>query len=339
MYACGITPYSYAHIGHARSAIAYDILRRYLIYKGYEVKYIHNITDIDDKIIQRANINLIHPLEYSKYYGDAYLEDLDALNILPATAYPKVSEYINEIQDFIQQLMDKGFAYQTEDGIYFDLSKAKDYGKLSHRHATADGDFALWKFSDTDPSWETKWGKKGRPGWHIECSTMILHTLGKTIDIHGGGLDLKFPHHENEIIQSEALNDQPLANYWLHNGMLLINGQKMSKSLNNFITIRDVLTEFEPMTLRLLFLQSHYRSPINITHQSLQGSQKAYLKLKKATLHAPTPLNQQAIADFEKAMNNDLNTAQAIAILFKLTKEKDSTTIKYIGDILGIAFN
>lgn len=334
IYACGITPYDYSHIGHARSAITWDILRRYLSYLNYKVVYINNVTDIDDKIIEKARLTHAPALEVSDYYFKEYQKDLANLNVLPADNYPKVSTHIDKIRWFIYDLFDKDVAYQTKDGVYFNIEAAANYGKLSNRDSQSCSyqDFALWKLTD-DNGWDSPWGY-GRPGWHIECSTFIKTYIGDTVDIHCGGSDLLFPHHENEIAQSETLTGKPLANYWLHNGMVKIANQKMSKSLGNFITIKSVTDKYHPMTLRMLFLQSGYHKPINITTESLQSSETNYLKLEKAIENADFDLSFDS--RFNQYMSNDLNTAKVCALMSELYKKKMYSGLKRIMSLLGL---
>jgi cysteinyl-tRNA synthetase len=352
IYACGITPYDYSHIGHARSAITWDILRRYLSYLNYKVVYINNVTDIDDKIINKAKLTHAPALEVSDYYFKEYQKDLANLNVLPAVNYPKVSNNISRIIQFINGLFAKGAAYLKEDGVYFNLKKAANYGKLSNRDSQSCSyqDFALWKLTDickkeliTDNGWDSPWGY-GRPGWHIECSTFIHTYIGDTVDIHCGGSDLLFPHHENEIAQSETLTGKPLANYWLHNGMVKIAGQKMSKSLGNFITIKSVTNKYHPMTLRMLFLQSGYSKPINITEDSLQAAplgqnslraaESLYLKYEKVVKGAEIDLAYMDL--FSEYMSDDLNTAKVVALMSNLYKKKLYASLKAIMFNLGL---
>ena len=291
MYVCGPTVYNFFHIGNARPFVVFDTLRRYFIWRGYEVKYVQNFTDVDDKIINRAREEGITAPEVSEKYIKEYFEDAKALNVLPADVHPKVSEHIDDIIDFVQTLIDKGYAYEADGDVYYSPRKFEGYGKLSGQNIDdlesgariAIGevkhdplDFALWK-AQKEPdeiAWKSPWGM-GRPGWHIECSTMARKHLGPTIDIHGGGQDLKFPHHENEIAQSEACNGVPFAKYWMHNGYITIDGVKMSKSLNNFFTVRDIRKLYSGDVIRFFLLSGHYRSPINFSdvlmEQAKQG--------------------------------------------------------------------
>jgi len=339
IYACGITPYDFSHIGHARSAITWDILIRYLKYLGYSVNYINNVTDIDDKIIEKAKVNNAPALEVSDYYFKEYQKELAALNVIPADNYPKVSENIPHIIKFIQELIAKEAAYVAGDGVYFNLNSAANYGKLSNRDSQSCSyqDFALWKLTK-DNGWDSLWGY-GRPGWHIECSTFIKIYIGDTVDIHCGGSDLVFPHHENEIAQSETLTGKPLANYWLHNGMVKIDGKKMSKSLGNTITIKDVLAKYHPHTLRMLFLQTGYHKPVNITEESLKAAENAYLKLEKSANLSHTYILSEEnpyLKKFEEYMSDDLNTAKVSALMFKLAKEKKYSILKQIMNLVGL---
>ena len=284
IYVCGVTVYDESHIGHARTIIVFDVLRRYLESKGIEVEFIQNFTDVDDKIINRAKRENIRTSAISSRYIDNYYNDFDDLNVLRATKYPKATEHIQDMQNLIQSLVDKNIAYTSKNGVYFSVSKFPQYGKLSKKkidellsgarveidEAKKDPlDFALWKFSNDDPSWESPWGR-GRPGWHIECSVMSIKYLGENFEIHGGGRDLIFPHHENEIAQSESHTSQPYAKIWMHVGMITINGEKMSKSKGNTKTIRHVLENFGANIIRLFCLSGHYSKPIDYSEDLLQ---------------------------------------------------------------------
>ncbi len=366
IYCCGVTVYDLCHLGHARSYINWDVLRRYLIWRSYDVTYVQNYTDIDDKILNRANDEGSSMEAVSERNIEAFEIDMGRLNILPADRMPRATGCIDGIQKLIRELEAKGAAYSSDGDVYFDISKAKDYGKLSGRNPneqqqgasgrTADGeesrkrhpfDFALWKGAkDGEPSWNSPWGP-GRPGWHIECSAMVRQELGLTIDIHLGGGDLVFPHHENEIAQSETANSTTLAKLWMHNGMVNVGGTKMSKSLGNFTTIRALLDSgVSPMTLRLFVLQAHYRKPLDFTAEALEAAATGWKGLNAALglgdRHGgplgwgdPTPLPQGAIlsssspADpgllsleqrFTEAMDDDLNSSGALAVLFDLAK-------------------
>ncbi|NEQ96495.1 MAG: cysteine--tRNA ligase [Cyanothece sp. SIO2G6] len=355
MYCCGVTVYDDCHLGHARSYIAWDVLRRYLQWRGYTVRYVQNFTDIDDKILNRARAEGATMQAVSDRYIDAYFRDIQRLNILDASEYPRVTEHIPDIHALIQGLVEKGYAYATDGDVYYNVEQFGDYGKLSGRQleqmqAGAGGrvdpndpdrkkrnssDFALWKSAKPDePAWESPWGM-GRPGWHIECSAMIWARLGETIDIHGGGGDLVFPHHENEIAQSEALTGQPLARYWMHNGMVTVGGEKMSKSLGNFTTIQALLDgqwpdypqPVAPMAIRLFVLQAHYRKPLDFTPMAIAAAEKGWHTLNSAlTAELPShelsgnTLEAESVQRFQAAMDDDLNTAAALAVLFELAK-------------------
>ncbi|MCH3972601.1 MAG: cysteine--tRNA ligase [Oscillospiraceae bacterium] len=354
IYACGPTVYNFIHIGNARPICVFDVLRRYLEYRGYKVTFVQNFTDIDDKIINKANEENSDYLTVSRHYIEEYKIDAAGLNVRPATVHPKATENIDGIQQIISTLIEKGYAYPTANGdVYFRTLKDKEYGKLSHqpledlqagaRIATGEikedaMDFALWKGAKPgEPYWESPWGK-GRPGWHIECSAMVRRYLGKTIDIHCGGQDLIFPHHENEIAQSECCNGVPFAHYWVHNGYINVNNQKMSKSLHNFFTVRDVAEQFGYEPIRYLMVSAHYRMPINYSVEMI-GQCKSSLdrlyhcrdNLAFVLQHAPEIAkdSDSAVrekldncrAAFEAAMDDDLNTANAIAALFDMAKE------------------
>jgi cysteinyl-tRNA synthetase len=355
MYCCGITTYDYCHLGHARTCVVWDVVRRYLEWRGYQVKYIQNFTDIDDKILNRAREEKTSMEEVSERFIKAYFEDMEKLNVKPATSYPRATHNLDGIKKLIWELEQKGFAYAANGDVYYPVSNFDDYGKLSGRkledlQAGASGrvevenaettkkknpfDFALWKAAKPDePFFNSRWGK-GRPGWHIECSAMVREVLGKTIDLHVGGSDLIFPHHENEIAQSEAANGQPLARYWLHNGMVKVQGEKMSKSLGNFITIRDLLAKFEPMPLRLFILQAHYRKPLDFTDEALQAATNGWQTLKEGLLfgdkYGPqlgwqnansVDLREEIRQQFQTAVDDDFNFTAGLAILFDLAKE------------------
>ncbi|MFC1957586.1 cysteine--tRNA ligase [Chloroflexota bacterium] len=344
MYVCGVTPYSDSHIGHALSYVIFDVIRRYLKYRGYKVKYVQNITDIDDKIIDRANRLGISTHELAEKYINSYLENMDALNISRADIYPKATEEIPKIIEIIQGLVDKGYAYSAQGSVYFRVNNVADYGKLSHRSlesmmATESAvgsddkespmDFVLWKATKPgEPSWESPWGE-GRPGWHIECSAMSLKYLGDTIDIHGGGQDLVFPHHENEIAQSENFTGaKPFAKYWLHNGLLQLGAEKMSKSLGNLITIREALEKHSVDAIRIFILSSHYRSPLSYSEEALEAAERGADRLRQAVPGEYATDTDKAATDVEvyrdkfiQAMDDDFNTAQAVAIVFDLARD------------------
>lgn len=343
MYVCGPTVYNYIHLGNARSAIAFDTIRRYFEYLGYDVTYVSNFTDIDDKIINRAKEEGITPKEIADKYINAFDEDAKALNIKSATQNPKVVEFIENIITFIEDLIKKGFAYESQGDIYFRVEKSQDYAKLANKtlkdlELGASGrideeisrkenpvDFALWKSAKKDEiSWNSPWGR-GRPGWHIECSVMATEILGDTIDIHGGGADLEFPHHTNEIAQSEAKTGKTFANYWLHNGFVNVDNIKMSKTLGNFTTVHEALKTFDGQALRFFFAIQHYRKPINFTEKSIKDAE-VNLKYLKNTYEQSFTENVdlkkiQSFKDkFIESMNEDFNSANAIAVIFEMAK-------------------
>jgi cysteinyl-tRNA synthetase len=355
MYCCGVTVYDYCHLGHARSYIAWDTVRRYLEWSGYTVRYVQNFTDIDDKILKRAWEENSSMDAVSEKYIEAYFEDMDRLNIRRADEYPRATHTIDGIKRLIHELEAKGVAYESAGDVYYAVRQKADYGKLSGRNlddleSGASGrvdeeaqrkrdpfDFALWKSAKPgEPYWESDWGN-GRPGWHIECSAMVRDRLGDRIDIHVGGGDLIFPHHENEIAQSEAATGEQLANYWMHNGMVNVDGTKMSKSLGNFTTIRDLLDQgkIDPMAMRLFVLGANYRKPIDFTEAAMQAATNGWQTLKEGLLlgfeygeqlgigDAPDrlALDQTAIATFNDVMDDDFNTSGALAVLFELAKK------------------
>ncbi|MEJ8778710.1 cysteine--tRNA ligase [Pseudogracilibacillus sp. ICA-222130] len=352
MYVCGPTVYNYIHIGNARPAIVFDTVRRYLEYKGYEVNYVLNFTDVDDKIIKRANELGEQIQDVTNRYIKAYLEDVKALGVKEATYHPRVTEAMDDIIDFVAGLVEKDYAYEVEGDVYFKPRAFDEYGKLSAQSIDElragariqvgeikedPLDFALWKRAkEGEIAWDSPWGK-GRPGWHIECSTMAKKYLGETIDIHAGGQDLTFPHHENEIAQSEALNEKPFANYWMHNGYMNINNEKMSKSLGNFILTRDLIEKHDPMVIRFFMLSVHYRNPINFTDVLLSSAKASFDRIR--TTYANLEHRKQSSANlgeksdkwlemierakhqFEAAMDDDFNTANAITTIFDLAKD------------------
>ncbi len=341
MYVCGITPYSSSHIGHAMSAVTFDALRRYLEFRGFEVRHIQNFTDIDDKMIAAANERNISVSELAEANIDEYVNAMGELNVAPAHEYPRATREIDKIIEIIESLIDKGYAYDIEGDVYFRVRRDEDYGKLSRRSVDdllsgsrieADErkedalDFALWKSRKPgEPAWSSPWGK-GRPGWHIECSAMSIKYLGETIDIHGGGEDLVFPHHENEIAQSESYTDQtPFSRFWLHNGMLRLGVEKMSKSLGNIISLPEALEFYDPQALRLFFLSSHYRSPLFYSEENVRAQERAIQRLRQAvnaTSPDGPPLDAaQFRKRFIEAMDDDLNTPRALASLFGLARE------------------
>ncbi len=350
MYVCGPTVYADAHVGHAMSALVFDIVRRYLIYRGYDVRFVMNFTDVDDKIIQRARQSGIDPFALAEHYIQQFQEQLRALNVLPATIHPRATQTIPQIQQMIQGLIEKGYAYAPGNGdVYYRVTRKPDYGKLSGRKLEEmqagarievgeqkehPMDFALWKAAKPgEPAWDSPWGK-GRPGWHIECSAMNLAYLGEQIDIHGGGNDLIFPHHENEIAQSEAYTGKPFVRYWMHNGMLQLGGEKMSKSLGNLVTIEEFLKEHEGDVMRMLVLNSNYRAPLSFTPEAIEAAEKGLERLRSAlrpaapaaagvAVEVAEALKNQAEATrqaFEQAMDDDFNTAAALAALFELVR-------------------
>jgi len=343
MYVCGITAYDKCHVGHAMTYIIFDVIRRYLRFKGYKVKYVQNFTDIDDKIIDRANQLGMPASELASKYVDLYFADMDALNIQRADIYPKASEEMPKVIEIIQRLLVKGYAYESEGSVYFRVRNFPDYGKLSHRNL-ADMiskvsayeetkeyplDFAVWKAAKPDePFWESPWGR-GRPGWHIECTAMALTYLGDSIDIHGGGQDLVFPHHENEIAQSESSSGvTPFVRYWLHSGLMQQDKQKMSKSTGNLVCVEDVLDRFSADAIRLFVLGSHYRSPLGYSEEALEAGERGVERLRSALGQKSSEEEEHAMLDakpfeqkFVEAMDDDFNTAQAIAVLFELTRE------------------
>ncbi len=355
MYVCGVTVYDYCHIGHARSAIVFDVIRKYIQYKGFNITFIKNFTDIDDKIINRAKQEGISWDAVARKYTEEYYRDMDALGVEKADIEPKATEYIREMIDIVLGLIDKGYAYEIDGDVYFAVDRVPEYGKLSKREKEEmiagarvevnerkknPMDFALWKKSkEGEPSWDSPWGA-GRPGWHIECSAMSIKHLGESFDIHGGGADLIFPHHENEIAQSESFTKKPFARYWIHNGFITIDKEKMSKSLGNFFTIREILDKFDAEVIRLFLLSTHYRSPIEFSDEQLReteisldryystvlrindfiekgdaggGSLNAEKKFEEAESHFKER--------FEEAMDDDFNTALAVGNIFEFIKD------------------
>ncbi|HEP1447574.1 TPA: cysteine--tRNA ligase [Streptococcus pyogenes] len=343
MYVCGPTVYNYIHIGNARSAVAFDTIRRYFEYTGYQVNYISNFTDVDDKIIKAATQAGVSPKELSDRFIAAFIEDTKALGVKPATQNPRVMDYIAEIISFVESLIEKDFAYEADGDVYFRVEKSEYYAKLANKTLSelevgASGrtdaetalkenplDFALWKSAKAgEVSWDSPWGF-GRPGWHIECSVMATEILGDTIDIHGGGADLEFPHHTNEIAQSEAKTGKTFANYWMHNGFVTVDNEKMSKSLGNFVTVHDMLQTVDGQVLRFFLATQQYRKPINFTEKALHDAE-INLKYLKNTLQQPLTetadeqeLKQFVIA-FQDAMDDDFNTANGITVVFDMAK-------------------
>ncbi|MBR6444790.1 MAG: cysteine--tRNA ligase [Firmicutes bacterium] len=384
VYVCGPTVYNFFHIGNARPFVVFDTLRRYLEYTGNTVKFVQNFTDVDDKIINKAREDGVTAGEVSEKYIEEYYKDAAALNVKKATVHPKVTETMDEIIQFVSDLIDKGYAYERNGDVYYSTRKFKEYGKLSKQNiedlesgarievdeAKDDPlDFALWKArkADDEIAWESPWGM-GRPGWHIECSTMSRKYLGETIDIHAGGQDLIFPHHENEIAQSEAHNGKQFANYWMHNGYITIDKEKMSKSKGNFFTVRDILKDYDGEVMRFFLLSGHYRNPINFSKElmdqaknSLARMQNAKENLKHlaATEEGQMTEEEKAVyegfdahrQDFIKAMDDDLNTADAISAIFELISdiniavkdgcskefaEKSLEVLQELADVLGL---
>ena len=387
IYVCGPTVYDYIHIGNARPMIVFDTLRRYLTYKGYEVNYVSNFTDVDDKIIKRANEEGVDASVISERYIAEAKKDMAALNVQEATTHPQATQEIPDMIALVETLIEKGYAYEVNGTVYFRTRQFKEYGKLSHKNlddlrsgnrelkVSGDSekedslDFVLWKpKKEGEPAWESPWGE-GRPGWHLECSCMSKKYIGDIIDIHAGGEDLIFPHHENEIAQSEAANGTEVARYWMHNAFLKINNEKMSKSLGNFFTVREIGEKYPLQVIRFFMLSAHYRSPLNFSDELIEAAKNgleriltAYDKIKTVAEHTETESlteQEQALCEqidafvkkYEAAMDDDLNTADAIAVIFELVKltnttvqtgsskeycEKAMTTIKQLCDVLGI---
>jgi cysteinyl-tRNA synthetase len=350
MYVCGPTVYSDAHIGHAMSAIVFDVIRRYLEYRGYQVRYVMNFTDVDDKIINRANQQGVDPQVLAETYIQAYRKHLADLNVLAATSNPRATQTMDRIQAMIQGLIDKGFAYLAKNGdVYFRITRDPEYGKLSGRkiddmqagarveieeEKEHPMDFAIWKAAKAgEPAWDSPWGK-GRPGWHIECSAMNLAILGEQIDIHGGGNDLVFPHHENEIAQTESFTGKQFARYWMHNGMLQLQGEKMSKSLGNLVTIDDFLARHEADALRMMVLNGSYRAPLSYSDAIMEGAERGLDRLRSALKPAPAGAQGAAVEalaaldkqtettqqTFVEQMDDDFNSCGGLATLFELVR-------------------
>jgi len=371
MYVCGITAYADSHVGHAMSYIVFDMIRRHLEFRGYAVNHAQNFTDVDDKIIDRAGRLGVPPRELAEKYVDRYFANMDALNIKRADVYPRATEEIPKVIEIVKGLVDRGYAYESAGSVYFRVRSFPDYGKLSHRNLSDmisqasnyeenkefPMDFALWKASKSgEPSWESPWGK-GRPGWHMECSAMVLKYLGESIDIHGGGQDLIFPHHENEIAQSEAFTGKaPYARYWLHNGLLQLDHEKMSKSIGNLVSVDEVVSHYSSDAVRLFVLGSHYRNPLTYSEEALEASERGAERLRSALSHrieidgdagrlSAEPFKQR----FVESMDDDFSTPQAIAVLFELAKEinrnaewgadvnEAQETLRSLAGILGLA--
>ena len=384
MYVCGVTPYSSTHVGHALSYVTFDVLRRYLEYLGFQVKHVQNFTDVDDKIIQRAKEQGIDPDELAARYIEDFYQAMDALNIQRAHVYPRATQEIEPIIQTIETLIEKGFAYPAEGDVFFRVTRSAEYGKLSHRtlegmqagarvevdeHKEHPMDFALWKGGRPgEPAWESPWGP-GRPGWHIECSSMSMTYLGETLDIHGGGQDLVFPHHENEIAQSEATTGtKPFSRYWVHNGLLQLGEDKMSKSLGNLVSVEEALDHYSAESLRLYFLSSHYHSPLQYSDDGCAAMERSAERLRHALRPGvietagtsgtgegegdgvgfldPNPFQER----FHQAMDDDLNTPRALAALFDLAREINRARddgkniaaaqgcLKHLGGVLGLTF-
>lgn len=351
MYVCGPTIYDYFHIGNGRTFVMSDIIRRYLEYKKYDVKFVMNLTDVDDKIIKKANEEKISTSELTERYEAAFMKDIKRFKMKPADVYPKATEHMKEIEEVIEKLEQKGMAYNVDGNVFYDIGKFNGYGKLSGKNIDDleagarveinsekqnPLDFSVWKKAkEGEPYWESQWGN-GRPGWHIECSAMSMKHLGETIDIHAGGNDLIFPHHENEIAQSEAATGKEFARYWMHFGFLNIDKQKMSKSLGNFFTARDILDKYPAEALRLLFVQSHYRSPLNFSKELIESAQKGTEKLNnlgrvlndgiKKVGGIPMEFDFNKYKSlFSATMDDDFNTSQAAAVIFDFTREVNKT--------------
>jgi len=334
MYVCGPTVYDNAHLGHGRSAVAFDLIRRFLEFSGYEVEFTFNITDIDDKMIKRANEENISVAELAEKIIPEYAKDYAALGIKEPTHNPRATEYIEQMVALIQKLEEKGCIYTLDDGVYFDITTFPEYGKLSHqkleeldmgarvaekKEKRNPQDFALWKFAkEGEPSWPAPWGE-GRPGWHIECSAMSQTLLGETLDIHGGGLDLKFPHHECEIAQSESASGKPLARYWMHNGYITINSEKMSKSLDNFFLLKEIFEKYHPRVVRFFLLSTHYRSPIEYNEELLEQARQTLKSLDEFYLRNTknTGTDEKFLQKVTEKMSNDFDVAGTLALIFE----------------------
>ncbi|MFA6467730.1 MAG: cysteine--tRNA ligase [Bacteroidota bacterium] len=360
MYVCGPTVYGLSHLGHAKSYVSFDVIVRYLRYLGYKVTYVQNITDVghltddadegEDKIAKQAKKDKLHPMQVVEMYTREYFEDMDAMNVLRPDISPRATGHIPEQVEMTQQLLTKGFAYEANGSVYFDVSKDKEYGKLSGRNLDEaesgtrvdvksekkhPADFALWKKAEPNHimQWNSPWGS-GFPGWHIECSAMSMKYLGETFDIHGGGMDNQFPHHECEIAQSESATKKPFVKYWMHNNLVTVNGQKMGKSLGNFTTLKDAFKKFEPGVIRFFILQSHYRSTLDYSEQAVEGASKGLEKLRNTVARLRTEINKhrkgsndfrERLKEYQKrffeAMDDDVNAPAAIGILFELVRE------------------
>ncbi|MBX4196159.1 cysteine--tRNA ligase [Candidatus Pacearchaeota archaeon] len=361
MYVCGPTVNDVPHLGHARQQITFDVLRRYLTSQEYKVTFVSNVTDIDDKIINKAHELKEDIKKLVERNTQAHRHDYAEIGVIDPDIQPKATQYVKEMVELISTLEKKGYTYTIDDGVYYDISKFKEYGKLSHQNIENlkqgarikvkeqkknKEDFVLWKFSKPgEPSWDSPWGA-GRPGWHIECSAMSHALLGLPLDIHGGGQDLMFPHHEDEIAQSEAAYGKKLANYWVHNGMLNVDKVKMSKSLGNFKTIRDILKNYSGNVIRYLVLSTHYRKPSDFSQALLEDASNAYTRLKNIIKDIPhedsddARFNEGYLKDFKKAMDDDLNTPKALQVLWKLLRDEKAhgkiSTVWKIDEVLGL---
>lgn len=355
MYVCGPTVYDHAHLGHGRSAVVFDLVRRHFEFLGHEVIFVSNITDIDDKMIKRANEEGITVEELANRIIPEYEKDYGELGIKAPSKKPRATEFIKEMIEIIKKLEAKGCIYETSDGIYFDIKKFPEYGKLSHQNLDElnagarveenkekhnHQDFVLWKFKkENEPFWPSPWGE-GRPGWHIECSAMSGTLLGETFDIHGGGLDLKFPHHECEIAQSEAANEKPLANIWMHNGFITVNEEKMSKSLGNFFLLKDIFKKYHPRVVRFFLLSSHYRSPIEFSDQLLEQSRSSLKSLDEIYLkNKDDGIDDELITKVKEKMDNDFDVAGVFGVIFEWLNTKPTKiggTLKKLNELLNI---
>lgn len=358
MYVCGPTVNDVPHLGHARQQVVFDVIRKYLLFSGYQVIFVSNITDIEDKILKKAKEEGVTPEALAEKNEAAHIEDYEQLNVLSPDHRPHATEYVPQMVDLIERLESNGHAYVIEgDGVYYDVSSFPEYGKLSHqriedlragarvqandkkRHPS---DFVLWKFSKPgEPEWESPWGK-GRPGWHIECSAMSSSILGLPVDIHGGGCDLMFPHHEDEIAQSEGGYGEPFVRYWMHNGMVNVNNEKMSKSLGNFTTIRDVLKNHSGDVIRYFVLSNHYRKPMDFTEDLLTAADNTYTRLKNITraIEDDGEKNELYLKRFREAMDSDINTPQVLALIWQLLRDSEAKgkyqTLARMDEVLGL---
>jgi cysteinyl-tRNA synthetase len=342
IYVCGPTIYDYGHLGHGRSAVNFDVIRRFFLYLKYKVNFVFNYTDIDDNMIKRSNKLKISVKELANKFSKIYDEDYKKLNILKPTKNPKPTENIKEIIELIKKIEKNGYTYNSEDGVYFNTSKFKDYGKLSKQNLKElqagvridmgskknKHDFVLWKFEKPgEPSWGSPWGK-GRPGWHIECSCMSSKSLSQPFDIHGGGQDLIFPHHENEMAQSEAAENKQYAKYWIHNGFIQVNKEKMAKSLGNFTTLQDIYKKYDPLAVRYMYISAHYRMPIDFSDKNLEQAKSSFERIKNFISDAknsknklPKDLIKKTKEKFVRAMEDDFDTPKALAVIFEFIRE------------------